>query len=195
MLKEWQKWSPVKFEILAARIKTDFRCKSCVHVEVLEKLFKDMSVKYVFKEISILRKERKPSCFWCSWNRRKTLFQTAESLGCNKVALGHHKDDIIETTLLNLFFQGEFSTMNPRQEMFKGKIVIIRPLCYVEEKMTKRFATENNFPEQLCRCPYAPPPPDPHLRTRIGSGFRKWFCFRTRIGSGFCYFSGINISC
>lgn len=74
MLKERQKWSPVKFEILAAHIKTDFRCKSCVHVEVLEKLFKNMSVKYVFKEISILRKERKPSCFWCSYEQEEDAF-------------------------------------------------------------------------------------------------------------------------
>ena len=52
-----------------------------------------------------------------------------------------------------MFYQGEFSAMNPRQELFKGKLVIVRPLCYVEEKYTREFAKESNFPSQVCRCP------------------------------------------
>ena len=62
-------------------------------------------------------------------------------------------DDIIETLLLNLFYHGEFSAMNPRQELFKGKIVIIRPLCFVEEKHLKRFAGECGFKAQVSTCP------------------------------------------
>jgi tRNA 2-thiocytidine biosynthesis protein TtcA len=62
-------------------------------------------------------------------------------------------DDIIETTLLNLFFQGEVSTMVPKQELFKGKITIIRPLAYVEEHMIKRFAREAKLPHETCVCP------------------------------------------
>ena len=57
--------------------------------------------------------------------------------------------------LLNLFFNGEFSSMNSRQELFSGKITIIRPLCYVEERMMQKFAIENNFPSQLCKCPFS----------------------------------------
>src|SRR4030042_496831 len=70
---------------------------------------------------------------------RKALFEAANKFGCTKVALGHHKDDIIETILLNMFFQGEISAMSPRQELFKGKIVIIRPLAYVDEDMIRKF--------------------------------------------------------
>ena len=153
LLKARQKWSPVKFDLFAAHIRTDFSCSACTHTEKLKKFFTDLGIEYVFKKISVLGKNKTTSCFWCSWNRRKALFEIADSLGCTKVALGHHKDDIIETTLLNLFFQGEFSSMNPRQELFKGKIIIIRPLCYVEEKMTNLFAKEHNFPSQLCKCP------------------------------------------
>jgi tRNA 2-thiocytidine biosynthesis protein TtcA len=81
------------------------------------------------------------------------LFKVADRFGCTKVALGHHKDDIVETILLNLFFQGEISAMSPKQELFNGKIIIIRPLCYVEEYMIKRFVKEDNIPQESCRCP------------------------------------------
>ncbi|MFH0839706.1 MAG: ATP-binding protein [Candidatus Omnitrophota bacterium] len=153
LLHERKRWAPVKFDIIAAHIETDFKCAGCAHRNVLSGTFKDMGAKYLFKKIKILDKDKNTSCFWCSWNRRKALFKMADKNGCNKVAFGHHKDDIIETTLLNLFFQGEFSTMNPRQELFNGGMTVIRPLCYVEERMIKKFAKENGFPKQLCRCP------------------------------------------
>lgn len=154
LLKEIQRWAPVKFELFAAHIMTDFRCGGCAHENSLSGIFKEMSVEYVFRDIKVLDEEGKTTCFWCSWNRRKALFEIAAELGCNKVALGHHKDDIVETVLMNLLYKGEISTMNPCQEMFDGKIVIIRPLCYVEEKTIKKFAKESKFPEQLCKCPF-----------------------------------------
>ena len=83
------------------------------------------------------------------------MFETALRLGCTKLAFGHHMDDIIETTLLNLFFQGEFSSMNPKQELFKGKITLIRPLAYVEEKAILKFSKELDFPHHKCACPNA----------------------------------------
>ncbi|MGD2279068.1 MAG: ATP-binding protein [Candidatus Omnitrophota bacterium] len=154
LLKAIQGWAPVKFELVAAHIKTDFRCGECMNKDDLRDLFEDMGVAYKFREINVLDKEGKTTCFWCSWNRRKALFEMADELGCNKVALGHHKDDIAETVLMNLLYNGEISAMNPRQEIFEGKITIIRPLCYVEEKVIKKFAKENKFPEQLCKCPF-----------------------------------------
>ncbi len=72
---------------------------------------------------------------------------------CNKVALGHHKDDIIETLLLNIFYSGEISTMLPLQSLFKGKITIIRPLSLVEEKKIERFAREMDLPFGPSGCP------------------------------------------
>jgi tRNA 2-thiocytidine biosynthesis protein TtcA len=154
LLKEIQGWAPVKFELFAAHVMTDFRCGGSAHEDALADIFKKMDIEYVFKEVKVLDENGEASCFWCSWNRRKTLFEIADELGCNKVALGHHKDDIVETTLINLLYKGEISTMNPCQEMFGGKITIIRPLCYVEEKTIKKFAKENKFPEQLCKCPF-----------------------------------------
>ncbi|MFH1996023.1 MAG: ATP-binding protein [Candidatus Omnitrophota bacterium] len=154
MLAERRKWAPVSYELIAAHIKTDFACASCVHERTLEKFFTDTGVRYVFDKVNVLEDDGTTSCFWCSWNKRKALFETAERLGCRKIAFGHHKDDIIETTLLNLFFKGEISTMNPYQEMFKGEIVLIRPLCFTEEAALRQFAEESAFPSKLCKCPF-----------------------------------------
>jgi tRNA 2-thiocytidine biosynthesis protein TtcA len=154
LLNERRKWAPINYSLLAVHIETDYRCRGCIHTETLKKIFKKNDIDYHFEKIKILDgKNKKISCFWCSWNRRKALFLTADRFGCNKVAFGHHKDDIIETLLMNIFYHGEFSAMNPRQELFNGKIVIIRPLCYVEEDYLRRFDKESGFPSQLCKCP------------------------------------------
>jgi len=96
---------------------------------------------------------RENPCFLCSWERRKRLFHLAHRLKCNKIALGHHKDDIIETLLINIFFSGEISTMVPFQSLFKGKITLIRPLALIEEKKIERFAREMGLPFGPSGCP------------------------------------------
>lgn len=154
-LRELQKREGApRFELLAVHIKTDFHCASCVHRQVLTEIFNQLGVKSVIKEISVLDEKKTTNCFWCSWNRRKCLFETAQEQGFNKVAFGHHKDDIAETILLNLFYKGEIAGMKPLQELFEGKITIIRPLCLVEEDMIRAFACKEGFPHQLCRCPF-----------------------------------------
>jgi tRNA 2-thiocytidine biosynthesis protein TtcA len=152
VLHDRRKFVPIKYDIVAVHIDLGYP-KSCA--KKLEKVFKKMGVKFVIKKVDILRKTdpKKISCFWCSWNRRKALFETANRLGCSKVALGHHKDDIVETVLLNMFFQGEISAMSPKQKLFNGKITLIRPLCYVEEYMIRRFAREEKIPHETCVCP------------------------------------------
>ncbi len=94
-------------------------------------------------------------CFWCSWNRRKVLFEYARAHKCQKLALGHHKDDIIQTVLMNLLFVGEISAMAPRQELFKGKLTLIRPLAYVEEHEIEALARQRRFPSPASSCPLA----------------------------------------
>jgi len=153
LLNERKKWAPVKYELIAMHVETDHRCAGCVHTDTLKKFFKDNKIAYKFKKIKVRGKDNSVSCFWCSWNRRKALFLAAKELGCRKIAFGHHKDDIIQTLLLNIFYQGEFAAMNPAQKLFRGKITIIRPLCYVEEDVLKKFSVESGFPSQLCRCP------------------------------------------
>ena len=81
------------------------------------------------------------------------MFQLAHRLRCNKVALGHHKDDMIETLLINIFYSGEISSMLPLQSLFKGKITLIRPLALIEEKKIERFAQEMDLPFGPSGCP------------------------------------------
>lgn len=97
---------------------------------------------------------RKSPCFLCSWNRRKTLFETAKALGCNKIALGHHQDDVLVTLLMNMTFQGAFSTMPPALKMNKFDMTIIRPLCRIEEKDITRLAELHEYRKQKKYCPH-----------------------------------------
>ncbi len=93
-------------------------------------------------------------CFLCSWYRRKTLFNTAQELGCNKIAFGHHRDDILETMLMNLIYQGTFSTMPPLLQMDKMPLQIIRPLCLIDEADLIRFAELRRYEKQPKLCPF-----------------------------------------
>ncbi len=98
---------------------------------------------------------RKNPCFLCSRMRRHEIYKMATKLGCNKIAYGHHKDDIIETFLINIFFGREISTMMPKQSVFSGKFHIIRPMVYIEEELVKKFAAEQKFPTFKNPCPTA----------------------------------------
>jgi len=94
-------------------------------------------------------------CFLCSRLRRKRLFELARDYRCNKLALAHNKDDVIETLLLNIFFAREISTMVPYQTYFRGEFNLIRPLAYIEESLLKRFAKEAQLPVLENPCPTA----------------------------------------
>ena len=100
------------------------------------------------------KQKQKPTCFLCSWHRRKQLFNVAQELGCTKIALGHHQDDIIHTALMNLVFQGHFSTMPARLRMRKMPLTIIRPLCLCREDDIRQYAESRHYEKQLKHCPY-----------------------------------------
>jgi tRNA 2-thiocytidine biosynthesis protein TtcA len=98
---------------------------------------------------------RENPCFLCARLRRKRLFEIAAELECNKLALGHNKDDIIETLFLNMCYAGEISTMVPSQTMFKGQFTIIRPLAHADAEIIRAFVREQDFPEFVNPCPSA----------------------------------------
>lgn len=97
---------------------------------------------------------KKPVCFLCSWHRRKQIFNLAQELKCNKIALGHHMDDIIHTAMMNQFFQGQFSTMPVKLAMKKMPITIIRPLCLEHESDIASYAEQQHYEKQNKSCPY-----------------------------------------
>jgi tRNA 2-thiocytidine biosynthesis protein TtcA len=154
ILKERTRFVPIKYELIACHVDMGFEW---VKKDLLVDHFEQEGVRHVVAEPNPgWRKEGEPfGCFWCSWNRRKALYAMAKKLGCSKIALGHHMDDIAETLLLNLLFNGEICTMRPYQEMFKGEIAFIRPLAYVEERELVRLADRLELPVIKSRCPYS----------------------------------------
>lgn len=112
-------------------------------------------------------------CFICSRLRRKKLFEISEELDCDKVALGHNKDDIIETLFINMFYSGRISTMRPSQTLFDGKINIIRPLSYVDEDLIERFAKQENFPVYKNPCPSAGKTKREDIKKLLGELYKK----------------------
>ena len=124
----------------------------------LEDFCTRMRVPFVVRDTEIgsreseIEKEKDP-CFLCSWYRRKVLFDVAQELGCNKIALGHHKDDLIETLLMNLIFQGSVATIPPLLQMEKMPIQMIRPLCLIEEKDIQYYAELSGYEKQVKLCP------------------------------------------
>lgn len=110
---------------------------------------------------------RKSPCFLCSWNRRKALFETAQQLSCGKVVLGHHRDDFLETLLMNMFFQGSIQAMPPALQMDKMPLKVIRPLCLIDESDLQEFAAQNNYPEQVKICPFEKESNRPDVRALL----------------------------
>jgi len=154
ILRDRLSFVPIKYDLLALHIDLGYPVSIA---KKLERYFQKHDYHYHIEKRNFLKEEKKKgiNCFWCSWNRRKAIFETAHKLGYRKIALGHHKDDIASTLLLNLFFQGEISAMNPKQELFQGAITLIRPLAYVEEKEIIRFAKTQDFAHLEYKCPQA----------------------------------------
>ena len=107
-----------------------------------------------FSQSSHTTRSEKPVCFLCSWNRRKQLFNFAQDHGFNKIALGHHQDDLLHTALMNITFQGHFSTMPARLVMKKMPLTIIRPLCTIQETDIQQYATLFQFLPLVKQCPF-----------------------------------------
>ena len=133
-------------------------------VSYLEQFCEEAGVPLIVKDVEINNGERLEvrgdrlkeanPCFLCSWYRRKALFNTAQELGCNKIAFGHHRTDLIETLLMNLIYQGTFATMPPMLQLEKMPIQIIRPLCLIDEEELIAYAAERGYQKQEKLCPF-----------------------------------------
>lgn len=144
-----------RFSVVAAHVvMTNIAYES--DMEYLRAYAEGLGVPFVRYETSFdpSTDTRKSPCFLCSWNRRKALFTVAKEQGCNKIALGHHMDDILETLLMNMTFQGAFSTMPPRLVMRKFDMTIIRPMCLVHEADLIEMAQVRGYRKQIKNCPY-----------------------------------------
>ena len=116
---------------------------------------------------------RENPCFLCSRLRRKHIFDIAEQHACNKVALGHNKDDLIETLMINMFYAGEISCMKPMQPFFNGKIKLIRPLVYTDADLIRRFAKQFQLPQFINPCPSAENSKRSDMREMLTAFYQK----------------------
>ncbi|MCY0963584.1 tRNA 2-thiocytidine(32) synthetase TtcA [Parathalassolituus penaei] len=153
ILMSLQKSAPVKFELIAVNLDQK---QPGFPEHVLPAYLKQLGVPYHILEkdtYSVVKEiipEGKTTCGLCSRLRRGTLYGFAEKIGANKIALGHHRDDIIETLFLNMFFGGKIKAMPPKLLSDDKKHVLIRPLSYCKEKDIEAFAEAKGFPIIPC---------------------------------------------
>ena len=153
--KALQRFYPKKFEIIAISIDPGFEFfdiellqNTCDKLEIPLFIEKSHAKEIVFD----IRKEKNP-CSLCANLRRGIINSIAIREGCNKIALGHNQDDVLETFLLNLFYTGSIGTFSPVSYMDRTGITLIRPLIYTPEKDTKRFVKKNNLTIMPKVCP------------------------------------------
>ena len=143
------------FTFTAIHIETDF--EACTMNPHLRQQLKDWNVDTLnyFVDVENRVKEGfKMSCYWCSQQRRNELVHFAVKHGYNKLALGHHLDDILETLLMNMLTKAELSTMPPRLDYKKYPLSLIRPLCYADVETIKEHAKEAGYISTTCTCMY-----------------------------------------
>lgn len=153
ILLHLQRSAPIDFEVIAVNLdqkQPDFP------EHVLPEYLEDLGVPYYVLErdtYSVVRSvipEGKTTCGLCSRLRRGTLYGFAEQIGAHKIALGHHRDDIVETLFLNMFFGGKLKAMPPKLLSDDKKNIVIRPLAYCKESDIERYAAQRSFPIIPC---------------------------------------------
>ena len=153
-LKALQRFYPKSFDLVAISVNPGFEF---FDTELLSQTCQNIGVEFIeaksnIKEIVFdIRKEKNP-CSLCANLRRGILNSTAIEHGCNKLALGHNEDDVLETFFLNMLYAGNLSTFAPVSYMDRSNVTLIRPLIYTPEKETKRFVKKNNIPVMPKSC-------------------------------------------
>ena len=153
MLLHFQKVAPITFDLIAVNLDQK---QPGFPEEVLPNYLENIGVPYkiveknTYKVVMEKTPEGKTTCSLCSRLRRGTLYEAAKDLGCNKLALGHHSNDIIETFFLNFFFSGKLETMPPKFKNDAGDLVVLRPLAFCKEADIEQYAAAMNFPIIPC---------------------------------------------
>jgi PP-loop domain protein len=142
------------FSVTALHISTELENAQLTN---LETLFKNWQIDFIVKHISVLgrlKSGQKMNCWWCSTQRRLELLNFALEFGYNKIAFGHHLDDILETVLMNVFTKGRLVGMPPILQFDKFPIKIIRPLALADIPMIQSHVTTRGYASTTCTCEY-----------------------------------------
>ncbi len=153
LFQELKRISDTKFELVFISMNPGFNEEKSKRLDENLKHLNIPCTRYNDNIFEVAEKMAKNyPCYLCAKMRRGSLYTMAEKLGCNKLALGHHFDDVIETTLINMFYAGEFKTMMPKLRSQNFDIELIRPLYYVREKDIKKFTNYNGLNPMNCGC-------------------------------------------
>ena len=155
-LEERRRRVPIDYSLVAVHLDMGYENRD--QQEALKDYLKAQEIDHYFEETNFAplahsKVNRENPCFLCSRLRRRRLFELARDHSCTKVALGHHREDLIETLLLNIFYSGEISTMRPVQEFFHGLLTVIRPLCKVPEGRIHQLVDRQGLPVMPNGCP------------------------------------------
>ena len=156
LMDELRRRAPIRFDIVAVTIDSGYRG---FRTDIIEKFVADQGIKHHVEKTThfdIISEKRRPGssyCSICARLKRGALYGLVTQLGCNKLALGHHSDDFIETLLLNQFFVGSLKAMSACMLADNGDTTVIRPLVYATEADIIRFSSENKLPVVCCCCP------------------------------------------
>ena len=155
ILRERLNWIPIKYEIKPVYIDLGFDKKMGLAIEkYLQKECYDYEI--IQTDIGVQAHgpvNRENPCFFCSWKRKKKFFSFARDIHCNKIALGHHLEDINATLFINILYGGSMNTMLPHQNFFNGRLSIIRPLALVYKEQIKQLADFLGIPPIVNPCP------------------------------------------
>jgi len=153
ILMKLRERAPINFEIVVVNLDQK---QPNFPAETLPNYLRSLGIPFHIEEqdtYSIVKRvipEGKTTCGLCSRLRRGILYRVADELGATKIALGHHRDDILETLMLNMFYAGKLKGMPPKLRSDDGRHIVIRPLAYVPEKLLERYAADMNFPIIPC---------------------------------------------
>ncbi|MCF7928292.1 MAG: adenine nucleotide alpha hydrolase [Spirochaetales bacterium] len=151
-----KRWLPIDYRLHALLIDWQEHPLPAADLVRLEEFFEIIKVPFEIRRTTMFPGSFRGdfNCYLCSRNRKRILFERARELNTGIIALGHHQDDIIETTLINMIYRGRFSTMMPVQNFFDGKVQIIRPMCEVPGTIPQRVGSRLELPVTQPDCPY-----------------------------------------
>ena len=175
ILRDWQLKAPIKYDLLGVHLDMGFGEDEA---DLVAAQLERIGVKYLVEKTDIgpralEEEDGRSGCFYCSRKRRNRLFEMAREQNFSKLAMGHHKEDIIETFFLNMMYGGNLSTMMPKQDLFEGRLSLIRPMSYLEKTAIREISAELGITPVENPCPLSGKSKRQQVRDLLESLYRE----------------------